>query len=280
MIWVEGEIIPDDALRISARDRTFEHGLGLFETLRTWNGQPTLLRHHTDRLARSARALGLWVEARQFPDARSVAQLLASSAPLLGPGQDVRLRITLSGGLSNTPPSGSLVWMTAEPLPSPIRAPGALITHFIEVARDDPLARHKTLNYWRKRIAHAGALAAGSDEILCVTPDRFLCETTRFNVFLVAGRRLCTPSLEAPLLPGVMRRLVLDWARRIGLEVHEEPLPLARITTAGESFLTNSVRGIVPVRRLLDAVLPVPGPTTRQLWDDILPWLCSGGDQT
>ena len=43
MIWVRGQIVPDDGLSISVLDRTFEHGLGLFETLRTWNGQPTLL---------------------------------------------------------------------------------------------------------------------------------------------------------------------------------------------------------------------------------------------
>jgi branched-chain amino acid aminotransferase/4-amino-4-deoxychorismate lyase len=280
MIWVDGEIVPDDALRISVLDRTFEHGLGLFETLRTWNGHPTLLRRHTDRIERSARELGLFVESRQFPDARAVSRLIASSAASLAPGQDVRLRITLSGGISTAAPSRSLVWMTAGPLPPPFREPGAVITHCIEVARDDPLARHKTLNYWRKRLAHADALAAGSDEVLCVTADRFLCETSRFNIFLVDGQRLYTPGIEAPLLPGVMRRLVLDRAPRIGLEVREEPLPLERITTAGESFLTNSVRGIVPVRRLLAATLPAPGPTTRQLWDDILRWLCSGGETT
>ena len=38
MIWVKGEIVADEALTISALDRTFEHGLGLFETLRTWGG--------------------------------------------------------------------------------------------------------------------------------------------------------------------------------------------------------------------------------------------------
>jgi branched-chain amino acid aminotransferase len=280
MIWVEGEIVPDDALRISVLDRTFEHGLGLFETLRTWNGHPTLLRRHMERLERSARALGLFVESRQLPDAQAVSQLIASSAGSLGLGQDVRLRITLSGGLSTDPPSRSVVWMTAELLPPPIGEPGALITQFIEVPRDDPLARHKTLNYWRKRIAHAHALAAGSDEVLCVTPDGFLCEASRSNVFLVQGQCLYTPGADGPLLPGVMRALVLDRATRIGLEVREEPLPLERIMTAGEAFLTNSVRGIVPVRRLLDAMLPAPGPTTRQLWDDISRWLGSGGETT
>ncbi len=38
MIWTNGEIIPPEALRIDVRDETFQHGLGLFETLRTWKG--------------------------------------------------------------------------------------------------------------------------------------------------------------------------------------------------------------------------------------------------
>jgi branched-subunit amino acid aminotransferase/4-amino-4-deoxychorismate lyase len=277
MIWVEGEIVADDALRISVRDRTFEHGIGLFETLRTWNGHPTLLRRHTDRMERSARELGLFVEYRQLPDARAVSRLIAACEASLGAGQDLRLRVTLSGGLTAAPAAGSVVWMTAEPLPLALREPGAVITQSIEVARDDPLARHKTLNYWRKRLAHAQALAAGSDDVLCLTPDRFLCEASRSNIFLVRGRRLYTPSLGGPLLPGVMRAIVLDRAARIGLELREEPLALETIATADESFLANSVRGIVPVRRLLDVMLPAPGPTTRQLWDDILPWLESGG---
>jgi branched-chain amino acid aminotransferase len=278
MIWVEGQLIADDELRISAQDRTFEHGLGLFETLRTWKGHASLLRRHTGRMTRSAQELGLALEARQLPDDRAVARLIAANETALGAGADARLRITLSGGLSTSPPSGSVLWMTVQPLPATGRAAGAILTQSIEVARDDPLARHKTLSYWRKRRAHADALAAGSDEVLCVTADRFLCEASRSNVFLVEGRRLYTPGAEGPLLPGVMRALVLERAARIGLEVHEGPLPLARVTTAAEAFLTNSVRGIVPISRLLDAELPAPGSTTERLWDDILPWLETGGE--
>ena len=47
--------------------------------------------------------------------------------------------------------------------------------------------------------------------------------------------------------------------------------------TAGEAFLTSSVRGMLPIARLLNSDLPSPGPVTRQLWNDILPWLESGG---
>ena len=71
MLWVRGEVVSDDALTVSVRDRTFEHGLGLFESFRTWNGHPTLLDRHLERLQNSARELGLPLEPGQLPDAGS-----------------------------------------------------------------------------------------------------------------------------------------------------------------------------------------------------------------
>jgi branched-chain amino acid aminotransferase len=277
MIWYRGEIIPEDALRISVLDRAFEHGLGLFETSRTWNGHTTLLERHRQRMQHSARALGLPLEPDQLPDAAAVRDLIEASRESLNPGHVVGLRITLSGGLSTTPVSQSVLWMAAGPLPPPIRESGVIITQTIQVTEDNPLAKHKTLNYWSKRIAQTQAVENGSDDVLCVTPAGFICETCRANVFLVEGRRLSTPDLEGPLLPGVMRAVVLERARRMGLEIAAGPIRLERIKTADEAFLTSSLRGMLPIARMLDRVLPAPGPATRQLWGEILPWLESGG---
>jgi branched-chain amino acid aminotransferase len=277
LIWHRRDIIPDEALLISVLDRTFEHGLGLFETFRTWNGQPTLLGRHLERMRRSARALELLLEPAQLPDAGAVRALIRANRASLPPGQDTRLRLTLSGGLATTPTSETKLWMTAGPLPSPIRQSGAVITQTIQADEDDVLARHKTLNYWRKRIAQVQTAVSGSDDVLCLTPAGLVCETSRANIFFIEGRRLSTPSLDGPLLPGIMRALVLEHADRMGLEIEQEPLPLERIKTADEAFLTSSLRGMLPVARLLDRELPAPGHVTRQLWDEILPWLESGG---
>jgi branched-subunit amino acid aminotransferase/4-amino-4-deoxychorismate lyase len=277
MIWINGTIVPDQAVQVSALDRTFEHGLGLFETFRTWNGHCPLLDRHLDRMERSARVLALPLDPGQLPDSRAVLELIAANRAHLEPGRDVRLRLTLSGGLATTPPSGSVLWMSVSPLPPPLAGPGAVITQITERAGDDLLTRHKTLNYWRKRIAHAQALEGGSDDALCVSCEGLILETTRSNLFLIEGRRLCTPGLEGALLPGVMRRLVLERAATLGFEIEEGPLPLRRIDSAGEAFLTSSVRGMLPIVRLMNAELPAPGLVTRQLWDDLLTWLESGG---
>jgi branched-subunit amino acid aminotransferase/4-amino-4-deoxychorismate lyase len=281
MIWAAGRVIPDDALCVSVLDRTFEHGLGLFETFRTWNGHSTLLNRHLERLQRSARELGLPLDPGQVPDCRAVLELRqASSVPA---GQDIRLRITLSGGLAaaiggrDRDPGRSVLWMTAGPLPPPLPRPGAKVTRSIRVLPDDPLARHKTLNYWRRRLAYSQALEEGSDDVLCLTPDGLICEATRFNLFLFDGQRLLTPGADGPLLPGIMRRVVIERAARLGIQVVEGPLRREEAARAGEAFLTSSVRGMLPVARLLDVDLTVPGPVTTRLWSDIVCWLESGG---
>lgn len=278
MIWYRGEIVSDDALRLSVRDRSFEHGLGLFETLRTWKGCPTLLPYHRQRMLHSASELALAVDPSQFPDRHAVAALLraAECSQELDPSADYRLRITLSGGLGPAHAAGE-IWMSAGPLPSPLPGSGAVIKQTLEVSAQDPLARHKTLNYWRKRIAYDRALADGSDEALCITPSGLLCEGTRSNLFLVFGRRIRTPGTDGPLLPGIMRRLVLEVAARLGLETAEAPLALQDIATADEAFLTSSVRGVAPVGVLIKSQFSAPGPITRQIWEAILAWLESGG---
>jgi branched-subunit amino acid aminotransferase/4-amino-4-deoxychorismate lyase len=279
VIWFRGEIVSDDGLKLSVLDRTFEHGLGLFETLRTWKSHPTLLSRHRERMLHSARELGLAIDRTQFPDARAVTALVEASQGTPGPDLylDRRLRITLSGGSSSPAKSGGQLWMTAGPLPPPLPRSGAAITQSIQVAIDDPLARHKTLNYWRKRIAYEKALADGSDEILCTTPSGLVCEGTRSNLFVVVAGRLWTPSADGPLLPGIMRRLVLEQAVRLGIETVEAPLPLAQLATADEAFLTNSGRGVVPIALLMNHQLAAPGLVTSRLWGAILPWLESGG---
>jgi branched-subunit amino acid aminotransferase/4-amino-4-deoxychorismate lyase len=278
MIWFQSELIPDESLRISVLDRNFEHGLGLFETLRTWNGHPTLLPRHLERMERSARELGLPLDPARLPDPTAVLALIGANRRAGGGPDDVRIRIVCSGGTTSSGdrvPHSSIWMLAGMPVPAGAMRP-AVIDETMLVTADDPLARHKTLNYWRKRIAHERASAAGADEVLCVTPDGLVCEGTRTNVFLLRNGRLMTPAAGGPLLPGVMRRVVLDYAPRIGLEVDEVPVPIDVLAAADEAFLTNSVHGMLPVSRLLGKLLPAPGPVTRRLSRGILARLKSG----
>jgi branched-subunit amino acid aminotransferase/4-amino-4-deoxychorismate lyase len=260
MIWSGGRVLSDEALCVSVRDRALEHGLGLFETLRTWAGRPALLGRHVDRLRTSAEALGIPIEPPALPDERAVAELLAAEKA----EGDVLLRITASGGVRGD--AAPVVWMRAGPLPPPVRRHGAVLAlaHF-QVAWDDPLARYKSLNYWARRLAAERALDLGADEALLTTPDGRAWEGSRTNLFLVRRGALTTPGLDGPIVPGVMRARVLELAAAIGIEAREAAPTLAEVDAADEVFLTNSVRGIVPVGRTPGRTLAAPGPVTARL---------------
>lgn len=261
MIWVAGQLVQDAALRVSVLDRAFEHGLGLFETLRTWNGRVILLERHLARMEQSARELGLPFDRGALPNAEAVRTLVEADYP----GADAVVRITLSGGTSDR--TGATLWMRSAPLPEPSKPKGAVVdVGSWRVTYNNPLARHKTLNYWERRWVYQKAREAGFDETISMTEGGNVCEGSRTNLFVVSGDELHTPSLKGPIVPGTMRRLVLDLASALPLRVREtENLRHELLAEAQEVFLTNAVRGIIPVARALDLAWDAPGPWTQRL---------------
>jgi branched-chain amino acid aminotransferase/4-amino-4-deoxychorismate lyase len=261
LIWTRERGIVDAAdVTVSVLDRTFEHGLGLFETFRTWAGAATLAHRHRERMERSARELALGFDSTMWPDSRDIYELITAERI----NGDARIRVTLSGGLADS--RGALCWMSAGVLPEPTALEGAVIGYgMLRVDESDMLSRHKTLNYWPRRLAYERARASGSDERLTVSSDGRVWEGTRMNLFIVRSGSVWTPPLDGPILPGIMRGFAIEQAKGLGIEVHEEELNLATLTRADEVFLTSAVRGVVPVGRLHDRKLDAPGPLTRRL---------------
>ena len=282
MIWVEGKVVPDHELKISALDRTFEHGLGLFETLRTYDGRAPLLYRHLERLLKSAETLGLGTSLAVLPGESDIAELIDEE----GIGPNVMLRIVLTGGVREH--GGGTLFMRALPLPPEIRHEGAIVEiGSWWVHSNDELSRYKSLNYWSRRNAFERAKSMGFDEVLSTEADsRYkrgwsIWEGSRTNLFVVVEDQLITPDLTGPIVPGVMRRLVLQRHGELGAPaVVERPLePMDLLDEATEVFLTNSVRGIIPVSRVIltetskSCQWPAPGLWTQRLILMVSDWL-------
>lgn len=279
MIWVRGEIVPDEALAISVLDRTFEHGLGLFETLRTWNGRATLLDRHLARLRGCAEALGLPMRPEDLPDHKAVNALREAE----GRTGDCSLRIVLSGGHDDGTP-GTL-WMRTRALPAPVPEAGLAVCSRWRVAPEDRLMQAKTLNYWSRRLAFEDAQRLGFDENLSRDESGAILEGSRSNLFLVERGELVTPRVlrsqgsSAPFLPGIMRGVVMERANTLGVPLHEvADVTIDRMIAADECFLTNAGRGIMPVARFDPEGVTgtergrrydAPGPVTQRLMTDL-----------
>ncbi len=216
-------------------------GYGLIETMRVRDGRMPLLHRHLARLARSIAELGL---------PRPNQDIAALVAPFSGTGNAVLRVEVLDGWASLT---------VREPPPS---APPTVIT----ASEPHQPYPHKTTQ--RDCFTDAGqeAEVAEADDALLFTPEGWVAEGTAWNVFWWDGDLLRTPALDLGVLPGVARARVLELAPRT------EQGRYRKQALAGKSlFLTNAVRGIVPIASLDGA--SVPGdPRTAELagrfWPD------------
>ena len=263
-LWIDGRLEPADARHLSAFDRGFQLGDGVFETLRARAGRPAELDEHIARLQRSADGLSI----RLPPDigervAHAIAVLLATER-LDGPTGDASVRITVSRGVfygrgllpPDEHPEATIV-VQAWPVPPTPAAHLERGLHLVasRVRRDpeNPLSALKTTSRADYVYARLEARAAGADDALFLTTDGFLSEATSANLFLVRGSELATPGLGCAILPGTTREWILRWAVDAGLTRSETWLTPRDLAEADEAFLSSSVAGILPVTRFEDA---------------------------
>jgi branched-chain amino acid aminotransferase len=253
--WVNGRLLADPTLpAVAVSDHGLTVGDGVFEAVKALDGRPFALTAHLDRLATSARGLGL-----PEPDPDDVRRAVA--AVLTGTGAE-RVRITwtagpapLGSGRGHGTPTLSVV---AAPLPPALDSATVATVRWPRNERG-ALAGLKTTSYAENVVALADAQARGADEAVFANLAGHLCEGTGSNVFYAVDGELRTPTLASGCLAGVTRRLLVDW-----LDVREVDEPVEVVREATEVFLASTTRDVQPVRRWDDVELPVPGPLTRR----------------
>ncbi len=98
-----------------------------------------------------------------------------------------------------------------------------------------------------KWIDRALLASTGDHEPLLIDADGSLLETARANLFLVLDDGLHTPPLDGRILPGTMRRKVIERAHAAGIPVFQHRLTSEDLGNAHEVFATNALRGLIPV---------------------------------
>lgn len=78
------------------------------------------------------------------------------------------------------------------------------------------------------------------DEYIFLNENDEVCEGTITNIFADFGGGLVTPPTTCGLLPGILRAELLE------ADVRTEIIPIARLKTAKQIFVGNSLRGLIP----------------------------------
>jgi branched-chain amino acid aminotransferase len=293
-VWVDGRILPAAGPHISAFDRGFQLGDGVFETLRARGGRAIELDEHLERLGASAAALAIALTPDRTGRLGSAIADLLRAEHLAGADDDASIRITVSRGtitargllpLDETAPATIVVqaWPVAEPPPGHLEDGLHLVTSSVRRDPASPLAAFKTTSRVDYVFARLEARRAGADDALFLTVDGRLSEATSANVFLVRRAadgvlELATPALDCAILPGTTRSWLLAWAGRVGLRAVEAGLAATDLAAADEAFLSASVSGVLPITRFDDAPIGDghPGSWTRRARADREAFIRSG----
>jgi branched-chain amino acid aminotransferase len=253
IVFLNGRFVPEEQAVVSAFDRGFLYGDGLFETILVCNGKPFRWAQHLERLQHGAEFL-------KFRLPFSPDTLRDFAAQLIERNQmpESLLRITLSRGVGprGYSPKGAnhpSTVMSLHPAPDidPKSPPQwSLITSSVYLPANEPLTQFKTCNKLPQILARAEADAAGADDALLLNTDGEVVEAASSNLFWIESETVCTPPLANGILPGVTRAVVLEICRKLGLVTQEKGIIHEGLQQVQGVFLSLSSWGIVEATTL------------------------------
>jgi branched-subunit amino acid aminotransferase/4-amino-4-deoxychorismate lyase len=249
-IYLNGHLVSGGEARVSVSNPSFLHGVGLFETLRTYNGKPFRLAEHLERLRASAQRFNMPVTDLIEKAPAAVDEVLAANNLA---SARVRITVTPPGAMDEVEHGTLLVRAEATTgYPPELYERGMTVCVQTQYRQSplDPLAGHKTTSYFPRLLALRDAQDKQCGEALWFTPDNFLAEGCMSSVFLVHEGKLLTPPLDTPILPGVTRAAVIELADEKGILCEQRPCTIDDLLKADEVFLTNAIMEVLPVTRV------------------------------
>ena len=254
---------PGDML--ATRDRGVQYGDGVFETIAMQDGMPLFWERHMERLVAGCLALGF-----PAPDRKQLREETAAVAGAAARSV-VKIIVTRGVGVRGYRPDREavptrIVHGSAWPAhPEDADRSGVAVRWCaMRLARQPRLAGLKHLNRLEQVLARAEWQNDHAEGLMCDT-EGLVIEGTMSNLFLVVRDTLITPDLSQSGVAGVVRGVMLDEARRLGLQCAVQAVTPAMVEQADELFLTNSLIGVWPVSRLEARRYEVVGKTTQAL---------------
>jgi len=239
------------SVSLSVTDRGLQYGDGLFETLALRDGEPLLWDRHVQRLGEGCRRLGL-----PAPEAsllrEEVTRIAGSAARAVA--KIILTRGTAGRGYRADAASSATRIVQRLPWPAYPVAAGkeGVAVRWCEtrLAHQPRLAGMKHLNRLEQVLARAEWQDDYAEGLMRDT-DGLVIEGTKTNLFLVRDDgTVVTPDLSQSGVAGVMRAQILDSAAALGMCCIIQAVTTDMVESAQELFLTNSLIGIWPIRRI------------------------------
>ncbi len=272
--YVNGHLVPESEAVVSIRDRGFLQGDAVFDTTRTFGGRIFRLDEHLDRFFNSLKYMRIDPGLTKDDFARLTMEVLQTNMPLLDDDDDYWVTQRVTRGVRVDGEDRPSVIIECVPLPFKARARyyrDGLPVVVPSVRRTPPESQSP-----RAKVHNYVNLVQAELEVTSQNPDAWpilldtngnLAEGPGSNIFIVKDGAVMTPK-EQFVLAGISRRVTIELAQELGIEVHETDIDLFDAYTADEAFVTSTSFCICPVSSFNGSAVAdgaVPGPVTDRL---------------
>jgi branched-chain amino acid aminotransferase len=254
MINYNGELLSSDS-NISNTNRAFLFGDGVFETLKIVNNKILFLEDHYFRLMASMRIVRM-----QIPNnftLEYIEEQLLNLAKANDCADSARVRFTVfrnDGGfyLPKTRTVSFLIQIS--PLDK-THYSFSDATYEVDLYKDFFITKQllSTIKTTNKMINVTGSIFADENDLqncLLLNNEKNVAEALNGNLFMLMGNKLITPSIEDGCLNGIIRKQVIQIAKKIeNIEVLEQSISPFDLQKADELFITNVIIGIQPITK-------------------------------
>ena len=242
---------------LSADNRGFKFGDGLFETMKSINGHIYFIDEHFARLWQGLQVLQFKIPRHITPDLLQ-AEILALLKKNCH-NKIARIRLTMfraEGGLydviNHTPHYLIQTWELPDETGT-WNSNGLVLGIYPDVKKScDILSNLKNNNFLPYAMAALQAKKQKwNDAVLLNTAGR-ICDTTIANIFLIKDEVIFTPALQEGCVAGVMRKNMIKLLTTGNYKIIEGKLSIDDLMNADEVFLTNSIYNLRWVQRIGD----------------------------
>ena len=271
-IWLDGKLVDQADAKISVFDHGLLYGDGVFEGIRVYSSRIFELQAHIQRLYESAKGIRLDIPMSQGELIKATEETSEANGVIDG---YIRLVVTRGVGALGLNPficEDASVFIIADNIqlfPEELYEKGMKVISATTV-RNHPLSippQIKSLNYLNNILAKIEALDNDVPEAIMYNHEGYVAEATTDNVFIVRKGVVHTPPVEAGMLEGITRNVVIRLAKQENLEVVEKNLTRFDLYICDEFFLTGTAAEVIGVVEIDGRIIGDgrPGPVTQLL---------------
>lgn len=253
MININGELVQHES-GLSANNRAFLLGDGVFETLKIVNGTILYFEDHYFRLMSAMRIVRMDIPMNFTME--FLEKKIIETAKANGIESSARVRLTVfrnSGGFY-LPSTNSISYLITATSQAKLYSNTTKDCE-VDLYKDFYIARQllsnvKSTNRLLNITASIYADENGLQNCLLINDAKNVIEAINGNLFMRMGGKIITPPLEEGCIKGILRMQVLTLlATMENYEVVQEPISPFDLQKADELFFTNVISGVQSITK-------------------------------